>query len=358
MPFQYPTLAELRDRIRRDFNARIPGADALLRVSNLRVVADVFAGLVTRHYQYQVWLSRQLFPDTAEQPFLDRWAAIWGVTRREAVAAVGSVAVTGAAGAVVPAGTEWQRGDRVRYAAVEGATLAADGTATAAVLATEPGELGNAAAGTSLTTTASVPGLAWEALVAPPGCVGGADAETDEELRFRLLARIQAPPHGGAASDYILWTLEIPGVDRAWVYPLEGGGGTVVVRFTMLPTIRPPDGIPTPADVAVVAAHLETVRPVTATVLVYAPDPFPIDVTIVALTPDTPAIREAVQTELLELFRREEMMPGGVVHVSWIWEAVSLASGERHHTIRVPAGDLPMTPNALPVLGVVTYVAF
>src|SRR4029450_13555757 len=99
MPFDRPTLPELRDRIRRLLNARLPGGDALLRQSNLRVIADVLAGLSTLHYGYQEWLSRQLFPDTAETAFLERWASIWGLTRRPATAALGGLAVRGTAGA-------------------------------------------------------------------------------------------------------------------------------------------------------------------------------------------------------------------------------------------------------------------
>src|SRR5262245_58665372 len=146
MPFERPTLPALRDQIRRDFNARLPGADALLRQSNLRVIADVFAGVSWLHYGYQAWLARQLFPDTAENVFLERWASIWGLTRRPATAAVGELAVTGSAGAVVPAGAEFQRVDGVRYRAPTGATLAAAGTATVAVEAELPGLVGDAVA--------------------------------------------------------------------------------------------------------------------------------------------------------------------------------------------------------------------
>jgi uncharacterized phage protein gp47/JayE len=355
VPFEYPTLAELRDRIRRDFNARLPGADALLRQSNLRVIADVFAGLVTRHYQYQVWLSRQLFPDTCEGPFLDRWASIWGVVRLSATAAAGSLAVRGAVGAVVPVNAEWQRIDSVRYRTVEGETVAADGTATVAVVAVEAGITGNALEGTQVATVSALPGVVADATVAAPGIAGGADEETDEQLRTRLLARIQTPPHGGAASDYVDWALEVPGVTRVWVAPQEQGPGTVVVRFTMDDAAHAPDGIPTPGDVALVQAHLDVVRPVTAEVYVLAPIPRPVDVTVATLTPDTPDVRIAVEAELRDTLYRHGA-PGATLYVSWLWEAVSLASGERHHRIVAPAGDLLLGAGELPVLGVLAYV--
>jgi uncharacterized phage protein gp47/JayE len=355
MPFDRPTLAELRDRIRRDFNARLPGADALLRQSNLSVIADVLAGLSTLHYGYQIWLSQQLFPDTAETVFLERWASIWGLTRREATAAAGAIAVTGTAGAVVPPGAEFQRLDRVRYQAPDGATLAADGTATVAVVAEVAGSSGEALAGTGVTTVGALAGVVAQATVADPGMAGGADAETDAQLRTRLLARIQTPPMGGAASDYVDWALEVPGVTRVWVAPQEQGPGTVVVRFAMDDAAHL-NGIPTPADVALVQAHLDEVRPVTAQVIVLAPIPRTIAITIATLTPDTPTVRTAVTAELTDTLYRNGA-PGAVLYVSWLWEAISLASGERHHRILDPPGDVTLAAGELPILGPITYVA-
>jgi uncharacterized phage protein gp47/JayE len=355
MPFDRPTLAALRDQIRRDFNARLPGADALLKQSNLSVIADVFGGVSYLHYGYQVWLSLQLFPDTAETSFLERWASIWGLTRKPAVAALGAISVHGTAGAVVPSGAEFQRLDRTRYAATTGATLDGAGLATLAVAAETLGVAGDATTGTTLTTVGALAGVASDATVAAPGIGGGADEETDDALRARLLARIQAPPHGGAAADYSAWALEVPGVTRAWVVPRGQGAGTVVVYFTMDDAAHP-NGIPTPADVAVVQAHLDEVRPVATQVFVLAPIAYPIDVTIQALTPDTPAVRTAVVAELTDTLYRHGQ-PGGTVYVSWLWEAVSFAAGEQHHTILQPPGDVALGASDLAVLGTVAYVA-
>jgi uncharacterized phage protein gp47/JayE len=354
VPFERPTLAALRDQNRRNFNARLPGADALLRQSNLRVIADVFAGISYLHYGYQSWLAQQLFPDTAETVFLERWASIWGLTRRPAVAAFGTITATGTPGASVPAGAEFLRPDRMRYQTAAGATVDASGTAAVAVTAAVLGVAGDAVAGTAVTTVSALPGIVPQAVVADPGIGGGADEETDAQLRTRLLARIQAPPHGGSASDYIAWALEVPGVTRAWVVPRGQGSGTVVVYFTMDDAAHP-NGIPTPADVTVVQLHLDEVRPVATQVFVLAPVAHPIDVTIATLTPDTPAIRTAAETELADTLYRNGQ-PGGTVYVSWLWEAVSLAAGERHHRITAPPGDVVLAASDLAVLGVVTYV--
>lgn len=355
MPFDRPTLAELRDQIRRNFNARLPGADALLRQSNLSVIADVFAGISYLHFGYQTWLADQLFVDTCETAFLERWASIWGLTRKPAVAALGAVAVTGTPGATVPAGAEFQRADRVRYQAPDGATLDGTGHASVAVEAETLGVVGDAVTGATVSTVGAIAGVNSTATVAAPGIGGGADEETDEQLRMRLLDRIQSPPHGGSAADYVAWALEVPGVTRAWVVPLGQGPGTVVVYFTMDDPAHP-NGIPTPADVAAVQYHLDQVRPVATQVFAKAPVAYPINVTIKALTPDTPDVRAAVLTELTDTLYRHGS-PGGTVYVSWLWEGVSLAAGEQHHTIQVPAGNVALAASQLAVLGTVTYVA-
>ena len=81
MPFERPLLDALRARIADDLMTKLPGADARLRVSNLRAFSEVEAGAAHLLYGRLDWSFRQLFPDTAETEFLDRWASIWGVKR-------------------------------------------------------------------------------------------------------------------------------------------------------------------------------------------------------------------------------------------------------------------------------------
>jgi uncharacterized phage protein gp47/JayE len=354
VPFTRPTLAELRDTIRQDFAARLPGADAVLRQSNLRVIADVLAELSNAQFDYESWLALQLFPDTCETVFLDRWASIWGVDRLPPSAAFGPVTVTGNPGAVVPESMEWQRGDGVLYQAQAAIFLDGGGQGTVQVTAASPGAKTNAATGTALQAVTTAAGVQSTAAVAAPGLAGGADLETDEHLRTRLLLRIQLPPQGGAASDYIEWALEVPGVTRAWVYPQEFGAGSVVVRF-MMDEVRAPTGFPTAGDVQIMQDHLDEVRPVTAQVYALAPVPKTINVTVASLYPDNPDIRVAAQAELTDTLRRNAI-PGTTLYVSWLWEAVSLAVGERHHRIVAPPGDVACAAGELPILGTVTYV--
>jgi uncharacterized phage protein gp47/JayE len=349
VPFARPTLPELIERAYTDIETGLPGADARLRRSNLNVLAKAHAAAVHALYGYLGWMAEQVLVDTAETVFLERHAAIWGVLRVPAAFAAGPVAVTGTTGAVVPAGAILQRGDGDRYTVTADATLVA-GAAFVQVAALNAGASGNAGVGTQVSFVEPVPGVLGTAAVATGGLTQGADRETDEALRGRVLARIQQPPMGGAAADYVAWALQVPGVTRAWVYPLESGPGTVAVRF-----VRDNDAsfIPDVAEVAAVQAYINTVRPVTAQVTVSAPVAAPLNLTI-ALTPDTTAVRNAVQAELVDLLRREAR-PGGTVLISRIREAISVSAGETNHVLSAPTADVTHTASQMPTLGVITW---
>ena len=222
-------------------------------------------------------------------------------------------------------------------------------------------------------------GVAPVAYVDPPGLVGGAPADTDEELLQALLLRIQMPPHGGNATDYVRWTLEVSGVTRAWCYPLERGLGTVVVRFMMddvrAAGVRGP-GIPDDADCNIVWDHLEVVRPVTADIgpdrpldlpppappgtpwgwgYVFPPIPLAAAITIQALDPDTPEIRAAIDAELAAMFRYETA-PGEPLFREDYVMAIGRAPGvDRFRLIDPPADVVPL-PGEIPVIGLVSYI--
>lgn len=351
MPFTTPTLPELIDRAANEIETRLPGVDARLRRSNLAVFSRIHSGAVHGLYGLLRWLSKQILPDTADNDILNRHSNIWNITRKAAAQATGTVQFTGSNGLFIPAGTTLQRADFAEFKTVSDQTFSG-ATMDVIIQAVEGGVDGNTAASSKLTLISPIAGVNSTAIVDGAGIAGGSDTEGDDALRARLLARIQQPPHGGASFDYVQWALEIAGVTRAWVYPLESGAGTVTVRFV---TDDDPGGlIPNGAKVAEVDAHIDYLRPVTANVTVLAPVAAPVDIEISNLNPNTAEVKAAVEAELAGMFRREAE-PGGTILISHIREAVSIASGEDDHAIVVPAGNVTHTANQMPTLGVVTY---
>lgn len=350
MAFQRPTLPELIDRIQADIEARLPGADPRLRRSLLGALAHAEAGAVHGLHGRLSYLADQILPDSADAEHLERWADIWGVQRKAASPAGGDVDFTGTDGSVIPEGTTLQRADGREYTTDAEATISS-GSATVAVTAAEAGAGGNADAGTTLELTSPIAGVDSQATVASGGITGGADRESDADLRARLGRRIRSRPRGGAADDYVTWALEVAGVTRAWVAPLALGPGTVTVRFMMDDTYD--DGIPQSGDVDTVQAHIDEQAPVTALVTVAAPSPVALDPEI-AISPDTTDVREAVEASLEDLLLRDGA-PGVTLLESHIREAISLADGEDDHDLISPADDVAHAAGEIPVLGTITW---
>lgn len=355
MPFVRPDLPTLIDRAAADIESRLPGADARLRRSNLNVLARVHAGATHGLYGYLDWIARQILVDTAEGEILARHATIWLPSGRlPAAYAVGAVTVTGSDGATVPQGSVFKRADGATYSTTAEATIAG-GTAQIALAADEAGQSGNAAAGVALNLDSPIAGINAAATVTAAALTGGADIEGDASLRARVLARIQQPPHGGAQNDYITWAKEVPGITRAWCFPLEMGDGTVTVRV-----VRDNDAslIPDAAEVAAVQAYIDAVRPVGADVYVVAPVPAPVDFEI-QLVPATATVKAAVEASLRDLLLREAEPEGGATEgrilLSHIREAISLAAGETDHVLLAPLADITPALGEMATFGSIVW---
>lgn len=349
--FNRPTLAQIQARIKSDIESRLQ-TGKLLPSSILAVLGNAEAGSVHLLYGYMDWLSRQLFPDTAEDELLDQWAGVWKVTRKPATRADGNVTFTGINASVVPSGTQILRSDGVEFRTTASG-IVASGTVTVAAEAVLLGAQGDTEVAIVLSLVNPVAGVDGTATVASGGLTGGENQESDDSLRARLLTRIQEPPHGGAAQDYIAWALAVPGVTRAWVYPNHLGVGTVGVTFV---SDNPPASpIPDGALVTDVQNYIDERRPVTADVTVYPPVANVVDFNI-QLAPNTAEVQAAVRAELEDLITRTAE-PGGTLLISQIREAVSIASGEGDNVVVSPSADVVSPANELAILGSIIFGA-
>jgi uncharacterized phage protein gp47/JayE len=373
--FAIPSLKDLMQRSRAAFRANLKGTDAWLWPNNVYVSAKVMAGMVFEVFGFADYIQRQKFATTADGDNLDLHGAEVGQTRRPAGPSRGFVQITVADGSYsVDAGDIFRRSDLVEYRATAGGSIPGPGTFSVEAIANTDGKNTISEPGTPL----EIDGLSSNAITAAVGAKGiggGSDLEDDETFRGRILFRKRNPPHGGSAADYVLWASEVSGVSaaadgtpRVWVEPLYSGPGTVRVFFMMDDTYV--DGIPQPADVLRVADHIESVRPAGAFVAVAAPNPRVVNVQIANLVPDTTAVREAVVAELADCFRRRSRASGETIpktnmpylatpatfSLSWIWQAVANASGEKSHVITSPTADIVLIPGEIPVCGEVTFV--
>jgi uncharacterized phage protein gp47/JayE len=361
MPWSTPTLREVRSLVRDSIRGTLPGADALVPNSVLRVLSDSQGALCHLTLQYVDWLALQLLPDTAETEWLDRHGDIWltnadGTTgRKMATLATGDALVTGVAGSVVPQGTQfYASGGAQRFEATADVVVAADAQTPVRVRAIDPGIGGNLPTGATMTLSLPVPGLDGS-VFASNNFSGGTEDETDDELRMRVLLRIRQPPQGGSATDYLQWALAVPGCTRAWVAPLEMGIGTVTVRVLFDDLRAEDDGWPRYDDLLAVTAYIDSVRPVAVKDFwVVAPVKQPIDVHIRNLRPDTPATRGAIEESLLEMLFKVAA-PGQTIFAAWKSYAVMSALGVYSFDMTNTSDDVMETPGHMAVLRDIFY---
>lgn len=355
MPWATPTLRSVRQLVRGEVSASLTGA-MFVGNSVLRVMADATAALCHLTLRYLDWLALQLLPDTAEHEWLDRHADIWlvnadgSVGRKVATLAHGSVTMTGTTGMIVPLATQLTDGDTTYETTV--AIVIGELETPVNIIALDPGAAGNVAAGSKLSFVTALSGVDGTATVVDLG--GGADAETDDQLRQRVLRRIRQPPMGGAAYDYEAWALAVPGVTRAWAAS-EMGIGTVTVRFMMDDLRADNDGFPLPEDIDAVASYIDIKRPVTVKdCFVVAPIRQPVDVSIGNLVPDNEAIRAAIEVSLHEMIF-EMAAPGQTIFASWKNYAIMSTSGVQSFELTDYTDDIMESAGHMAVLGDIYY---
>ncbi len=368
MPYTRPTLTELNNLVAQDLAAVGP----LLRLSNMGVVGKALAGLSNAHYGYQAYVAKQSNPYTATDEWLEAWAALKGVYRKAAAQASGSVLFTGTAGATIPSGRVITRADGASFTTTASATISAEGTATVAASAdADPngllGASGNTAVGTAMTLVVTILGVLSTGAVSS-AFIGGADLESDDSLRTRMLYAYQNPPLGGARSDYVAWALSASGVTRAWCVPLVFGAGTVGVYFMMDLANIAFDGFPQGTDgVAVAETRAITATGDQSTVAEYLYTVQPVPALVYALTPQRNAVnfsisgvpfasRAAVTAAIADVLLRSGN-PDGVtpVALSDVWSAIAATSGVTSFTMSSPSADIHSAQGYIPTVGTVTY---
>ena len=204
---------------------------------DLAVRLYALAAQVCALYVQADWVARQAFPQTAEGTYLDRHAQLRGLERREAVAAQGTVRFTAGEAAQedrsIPQGTVCMTAGLIRFETTrEGVIQAGALTADVPVRALEPGTAGNVPARTIVSMAVAPLGVA--SCTNPAACAGGADGESDEALRERVLDTFKRLPNGANAAFYEQGALSFDRVAAAAVIPRPRGVGSVDVVVTTL----------------------------------------------------------------------------------------------------------------------------
>lgn len=180
------------------------------------------------------------------------------------------------------------------------------------------GAIGNLEAGDIVSFANPLPNILKDATVVSQAATG-ADGETTDAYRARIIRRIQRKPQGGAYADYQLWGEDGAGVLN--VYPYRGAPGEVDVYVEATEASSgSPDGIPTGAQLLAVAAVIEqdesglaNRRPVNAAVNVLAITRTGFDFAITGLdAPDLPLAYDTISKALNEYLRSRQPFVEGL----------------------------------------------
>lgn len=277
--------------------------------------------------------------DTAIGEFLDRVVADYGIKRKPATYAVRKI-VTSAAADI---GTRWGLNDTV-YKITE--LISAN---TYKAICEQSGEIGNTYTGV-LENIDNVNGVI---ATLTDILTSAADEETDGNLRSRFYAQIQAPSTSGNADNYVRWALEVSGVGDAKVFPLWAGAGTVKVLI-----VDSSMEVDETLEQAV-AAYIETVRPIGATVTVDSPAEEIISVTA-DITLDgskTLADVQAAFTDAFTEYLRSTVFEAYTVSYAKIGSILLATAGVEDYTnllINADTANVTIADDGMPIVGTVT----
>jgi uncharacterized phage protein gp47/JayE len=384
MPFDRPTLTELKTQVASDISTNVPGSNGFLRFGNLPAVGKALAAMGNGNYGYLDWIALQATPFTATDEFLEAWAALKGVTRKPAVGWQGTVSFPAASGSAIPEGVPivWNTGVQtlqyVSTAAVNAGESDAVIVPAEAVLAPTDlyGSLTNVQNGTPVTLGGGVVGISSNGTIVST-TEPGVDVETDDSLRSRMLAAFATPPAGGAPTDYVGWAEDVPGVTRAWCWRNGMGPGTVVVYIMADSTTAP--GFPIGAngvasgetrDTAatglqlVVANFIFALQPATPLVYVVSPPQNQINFTITGLSTAGGTVQSNVEAAINTVLLAQGDQ-GGVVDLGAVSAAIQAVAGAAAAVVTAvsctdgfvpsPFGNITSNPSAVPCLGAVTF---
>jgi uncharacterized phage protein gp47/JayE len=360
MSYTRPTQKEIYSAIRADLFSRFPELDPTLANSMSLAIVSVLTGGVSGNYDYLDFILRQVFPDTATDELLERWANIFGLSLFPAAKSTGSVSAEGTIGAYVPAGAELQTISGTIFALTEPLDFAAASPQIAAIEAVEFGFSGNIAASAQLFFVESLAGVDDFANNETGGTSGGRDRETIDSLRDRLLKRLAAPAKGGALYDYDTWAREATAVTRTFVRNFENAGlygdsaglGQIIVYFAMDDAYA--DGIPLAADITDVQNYINVVKPGGCQVLVTQCVAYPVAFNV-TITPNNSTTQQAVEDSLKNAILDYGEV-GGTIVLNKFQEAMAAAPGLTSWTINSPVANVDAGTSELHTLGVVTFV--
>lgn len=302
-----PTITEIKEQILSDIETATGKTAPLLPISVWSVISTALAGALYLIYKYIDYTRRQIFVSTADYEGLILKGQEYGLFPNVSQEWRGTATITGTNGTNIPIGKIYTRGN-FAYQVTALATISS-GSATLVLESLTSGSEPNLIATDILTESNPTVGLSSTITIATI-TQSGRDEESIENFRNRISVRQKFPPQGGSVNDYIIWTLEVPGIAEAFPF-LDSPG--IIFIYPLLETTTPTTRIPDNSKLQEAEDYLLAypLRPLNSNINVVAFTEITINVAVSNLQVDTPALRQTIQDEISDYFfqRRPLLFP-------------------------------------------------
>jgi uncharacterized phage protein gp47/JayE len=222
MGIKTPTTAEQTAINLTNFEAKLNQTSPLADQAFQRVLAGMEGLAFTTLFKFAIERALQNLVLTATKEDLDILGIEAGVIRKVAESAQHTQTIPGVNGTIIPINTDFI-GDSngVRYFSDAQVTVIG-GIATINVTAAESGVVGNLQVSDTLSISTQIAGVDNQATVTVLNTIG-AEEETDDAYRLRVLNALRTTLGGGNSEDYKAWSEEVAGVFRAFPYSGKPG---------------------------------------------------------------------------------------------------------------------------------------
>jgi uncharacterized phage protein gp47/JayE len=339
MSLQTPTTKQISDNIIAQLSSSLNQAIPLLPKSFLRVLSKARAALIILLYKYGGFIFLRLFVRTASNSPteiqgriftpLAEWAVLRGVDPQESATQAElliDVTVENQVGALNSGAQLTSTTNGVTYITIGSVLLNAPIVqATVRAVADQSGgdgsgAIGNLEVGAQLSFANSLENVNRVTTVTAQ-IITGANGETEEAFRQRVLNRFQKPPQGGAYADYQEWAESVPGIVNAYPYTSTCPGQVDVYIEATPESSGSPDGIPTTAQLqeALDAIFLDenglnSRRPATALANTFPITRAAFDVRVlgIAQVDDIASVQADITTGVTEYFLNRDLFIEGL----------------------------------------------
>ena len=198
----------------------------------LQTMEGSFTGDMIAPVAREIWklylslsaLEPMFYVDETSGIYLDKQAAMFGITRKIGSNAVCVAHFLGTDGTVIPNGTVFETASGLRYILTEDVTIAG-GSGNGSLLASEIGQAYNIAADTPLRAISQISGLS---IITHGAASGGMDAESNAAFCARYYDFLRRPATSGNGYHYQQWMTAVNGVGHARIVKLWDGPGSVL----------------------------------------------------------------------------------------------------------------------------------